>query len=163
MPQPFKKPSLYLETSFWNFIYADDAPEKRDATRRLFEEIKAGRYDIFVSEHVLAEIGRTRDLKKRTLLEDSVRELNPALLPASREVEALTAVYLRANFVSRNASADVAHIAYASAYQCDVIVSWNLRHIVRLKTKVAVNGINKQLGYREVEIVTPEEVIGYGA
>ena len=163
MKQPFKKLSLYLETSFWNFIYADDAPEKRDATRRLLKEIKEGCYDIFVSEHVLAEISRTPDLKKRTLLEDSVRELNPTLLPANREVEELTAAYVRANFVSAKASTDLAHIAYASAYQCDVVVSWNLKHIVRLKTKVAVNGINKQLGYREVEIVVPEEVVGYGA
>ena len=57
---------------------------------------------------------------------------------------------------------DLAHIAYAVVYQCDVVVSWNLKHIVRLKTKVAVNGINKQLGYREVEIIAPEGVIGYG-
>ena len=163
MNRPFKKLSLYLETSVWNFIYADDAPEKRDATKRFFEEIKADHYDVFISEHVLAEISRTSNLKKRGLLEDLIQQYIPILLPPSREVEELTAVYLRANIVTTKAYTDLAHIAYAVIYQCDVIVSWNLRHIVRLKTKLAVNGINKQLGYGEIQIIVPEEVIGYGA
>jgi len=47
---------LYLETSVWNFLFADDAPEKRDITKAFFLEVEAGRYDIFVSEVVMAEI-----------------------------------------------------------------------------------------------------------
>jgi len=38
-------------------------------------------------------------------------------------------------------------------------VSWNLTHIVKLRTKLEVNGINKTQGYKEIEICTPEEVI----
>ena len=163
MDKPIKKLSLYLETSVWNFIYADDAPEKRDATKLLFEEIKEGRYDIFISEHVLAEVSRTSDSRKKALLEDLVQKYSPVLLPPSPDVENLTTAYLQAKVASEKASTDLAHIAYAVAYQCDVIVSWNLKHIVRLKTKVAVNGINRQLGYREIEIIVPEEVIGYGS
>ena len=158
-----KKLSLYLETSVWNFIYADDAPEKRDATKQLFEEIKEDRYNIFISEHVLVEISNTPDAKKKILLEDLVQKYSPVLLPPDQEVEQLTVAYLNANVASIKASTDLAHIAYAVVYQCDVVVSWNLKHIVRLKTKVAVNGINKQLGYREIEIIAPEGVIGYGS
>lgn len=33
---------LYLETSVWNFYFADDAPEKRDITRQFFEQIQRG-------------------------------------------------------------------------------------------------------------------------
>ena len=163
MEKPLKKLSLYLETSVWNFVYADDAPEKRDTTKQLFEEIKEGQYDIFISEHVLVEIGRTPDIKKKALLENLIQAYSPTLLPPGQEVEELTAAYLQANVASIKASTDLAHIAYAVAYQCDVVVSWNLKHIVRLKTKVAVNGINKQLGYREIEIIVPEEVLGYGS
>ena len=41
----------------------------------------------------------------------------------------------------------------------EVIVSWNFEHIVKLKTRVMVNGINRLLGYHEIEICSPEEVI----
>jgi hypothetical protein len=35
-------PKIYLETSVFNFCFADDAPDKRDDTVRLFEEIRQG-------------------------------------------------------------------------------------------------------------------------
>lgn len=42
------------------------------------------------------------------------------------------------------------------------LISWNYRHMVNLKVKRAVNAINLKLGYRPIEILSPEEVIGYG-
>ena len=33
-------PKIYLETSVFNFVFADDAPEKQKATIILFDEIK---------------------------------------------------------------------------------------------------------------------------
>jgi hypothetical protein len=35
-----KKLQLYLETSVWNFYFADDAPEKREITVLFFERVK---------------------------------------------------------------------------------------------------------------------------
>ena len=59
MNKPAKKLSLYLETSVWNFVFADDAPEKRDATKILFKEIREGKFEIYISDLVAAEIGNT--------------------------------------------------------------------------------------------------------
>ncbi len=113
MGKPIKKLSLYLETSVWNFVYADDAPEKQDVTKQLFREIKESRYDIFISEHVLAEIDRTPNVRKKALLEELVQEYSPILLPSSQEVEELTAAYLEAKVASTKSATDLAHIAYA--------------------------------------------------
>jgi len=41
----------------------------------------------------------------------------------------------------------------------DVLVSWNMEHIVKLKTVVEVNKLNKKLGYKIILIYTPEEVV----
>jgi hypothetical protein len=41
-----KKLQLYLETSVWNFYFADDAPEKREITVSFFERVKHG--DIYI-------------------------------------------------------------------------------------------------------------------
>lgn len=35
-----RRSRLYLETSVWNFYFAEDAPEKRDITKEFFENIK---------------------------------------------------------------------------------------------------------------------------
>ena len=34
-------PRVYIETSIFNFIFADDAPDKKYDALKLFEEIKA--------------------------------------------------------------------------------------------------------------------------
>jgi len=39
-------------------------------------------------------------------------------------------------------------IAVSVVNELDVIVSWNFEHIVKLKTKLFVNGINKMEGYK---------------
>ena len=43
--------------------------------------------------------------------------------------------------------------------RCNAVVSWNFKHMVKLKTILSVNGINKLMGYSEIEILTPESVI----
>jgi hypothetical protein len=40
-----KLPKIYLETTMFNFPFADDAPQYQADTLRLFEEIKAGKFD----------------------------------------------------------------------------------------------------------------------
>ncbi|MEW5759123.1 MAG: hypothetical protein AB1755_06660 [Candidatus Omnitrophota bacterium] len=51
------------------------------------------------------------------------------------------------------------HIAVASVNNIDAIVSWNFKHIVKLKTKKEVTGINLLLGYKEIDIYSPWEVV----
>ena len=51
------------------------------------------------------------------------------------------------------------HIAVASINNLDAIISWNFAHIVKLKTKKGVVGINAIFGYKEIEIYSHWEVI----
>ena len=54
---------------------------------------------------------------------------------------------------------DALHLAVAVVHDVDAVVSWNFEHLVRLATRLGVNGLNKMLGYRDIEIVSPEEVV----
>ncbi|MDR4497902.1 MAG: PIN domain-containing protein [Candidatus Scalindua sp.] len=155
-----KKLKLYLDTSIWNFYYANDAYEKMDITRCFFNEIETGKYEIYISELVIAEINGA-NLEKQNLLERLIVKYNPCELKSNFEVEELAEKYIAANFVPAKYEADAIHIAFAVSYNLDVVVSWNFRHIVRLKTRLAVNGINKIEGYKEIEICSPEEVTEY--
>ena len=63
-----KKLNLYIETSVWNFIFADDAPEKQAQTKEFFKEVKNGIHKIFISPLVISEIEKTHDLGKTNRL-----------------------------------------------------------------------------------------------
>lgn len=51
------------------------------------------------------------------------------------------------------------HIAIATLNKMDILVTWNMDHMANPKTRIAVREINRKLGYKVVDIATPEEVI----
>lgn len=62
-----RKLKLYLDTSVWNFFFADDAPEKRDVTKEFFDLIQRGYYEVYISDVVLDEIRDAPETKKNQL------------------------------------------------------------------------------------------------
>ena len=88
-----------------------------------------------------------------------MREINPLLLTANQEAMELSERYVNEGIIPERYKSDALHIAIAVSNDIDAIVSWNFNHIVKLKTRIMVNGINKLLGYHEIEICSPEEVI----
>ncbi len=54
---------------------------------------------------------------------------------------------------------DSAHIALASVYELDVVVSYNFHHINREKTRRLTAAINQREGYNAVVICTAKEVL----
>lgn len=43
--------------------------------------------------------------------------------------------------------------------ELDILVSWNFKHLVKHKTRVEVTGVNTLLGYKNIDICAPWEVI----
>ncbi len=76
----------------------------------------------------------------------------------TKEADTLSKEYLKEEIIPERYSTDALHIAIAVVNSMDVIISWNMSHIVRLKTIKGVNEINKKLNYPQIFINTPEEV-----
>ena len=149
---------LYIETSVIGFVFATDAPEKMEITQMFLDkEIK--KHKAFVSELVLEEIEKTKDESKKNMLKDVVRAHNLKALERTDEAEKLAKEYLREGVASPKHFNDPFHIALAVVHGMDAIVSWNLEHIVKLKTMAIIRKVNKRLRYPDILIVTPEEVI----
>ncbi|MBY9019340.1 MAG: PIN domain nuclease, partial [Candidatus Lokiarchaeota archaeon] len=54
---------------------------------------------------------------------------------------------------------DAFHIATAIMNEMDYLLSWNFRHIVRKKTKDIIRMITTINNLRQIEIVTPAELL----
>lgn len=78
----------------------------------------------------------------------------------TKEVEELGDKYIQEKIIPNKFADDAYHIAVTSVYGCNVLASWNFQHIVKYKTIIGVNGVNKMLGYKEIEILTPESLVG---
>lgn len=153
-----KRPQLYLETSVWNFYFAEDAPEKRMATLMFFDKIKQGEYEIFISDVVIEEIGWAEKIKKQLLLE-IIEKYLPNRLIISEEVSSLAQKYLSEGILPQSKIEDAMHAAVATVFEMDALISWNLRHLANLKKMELINGINMKEGYsKRLELITPMEV-----
>lgn len=152
-----KKLKLYLDTSVFSFVFADDELQKRESTNNFFDKLSKFNCEIFISETVIVEVSRSEE-PLQTKLRELISKHRPTLLTIDEEVKMLAKRYVEEGLIPEKYQEDAHHIAIAVVNELDVIVSWNLDHIVKMKTKIGVNGINKFLGYKEIEIFTPEEV-----
>lgn len=151
-------PKLYFDTSVFNFAIAEDVPNEKDFTLKLFNEVKNGKYEVFISQVVVREINRAPQ-EKAVRLRDQIKKVDPVELIIDGNVQVLAREYIDRGIIPVKYEDDALHIAIASVNNLDVIVSWNFTHIVKFKTKREVVGINTLMGYKAIEICSPLEVI----
>lgn len=149
---------VYIETTVWNFPFADDAPDHREATLTFFNLVRQGRFEAYLSNVVLFEFQAAEEPRRSQLL-DLVRDISPILLPAIDAIEDLADEYMKNGLVPERYHDDARHIAAAVVGNMDLLVSWNFKHIVKPKTRRLVAATSRLVGYREIEICTPEEVL----
>jgi len=104
---------LYLETSSWNFYYADDAPEKKAITRDFFDALPDNHYDIYISEIVLKEINKASE-NKAEQLKSLIKQCQPTTLQLELTVADLANAYIEAKALPPKALYDAQHIAFAT-------------------------------------------------
>jgi len=136
-----KKPKIYLDTSVISHLDAPDRPEWMADTRKLWEEIQAGRFEALISPVDVLELDACPE-PKRLILVKWLQSISYTLLQQTDEVLELAKQYLKAGILPKKSTRDRLHIAYACVYNCDMIVSWNFEHMVNYKTISGVKGAN---------------------
>lgn len=78
----------------------------------------------------------------------------------TEEVTSLQTAYLHSKIVHIKSSQDALHVAIATVAGCNMIISWNFKHIVNYKTIPLYNAVNIAQGYSQIQIYSPKEIIG---
>ena len=154
-------PKLYLETTIFNFYFFGKGGKKQQDTLRLFEEINNGKFHIFTSEYVYSEISKDTLLKYRKMKE-LIDKYVGTILNFDQDVLNLAEIYVKNGIIPAKYITDARHIASASVNELDFVVSFNMGHIVKLKTMIGTGFANLHNGCRQIGLCTPTEVIQYG-
>lgn len=153
-----RAPKIYIETSVFNFVFADDAPDKRHDVLVLFDEICHGKYKPYSSAYVLRELRRAPEPKRGKMF-SLLERYAVTILPADDEAQKLAEKYVSEGIVPEKYLTDALHIAIASVNDLDCIVSYNFKHIVKRKTVTMTEAVNLKEGYKRIGIFSPTEVI----
>ena len=148
---------IYIDTSVFGGYFED---EFLTPTRKLFDEITGGRFIPVISATVSAEIRRAPE-HVQELFDRTLESSDFAM--ATDKAQDLRSAFLKAGVVTAQSNLDAHHVALAFTSNCQAIVSWNFRHIVHFKKIPVYNAIAKIMGYSEIDICSPAEVLDYGA
>lgn len=150
-------PTIYLETTMFNF-YVDEDREAHADTVKLFKEIAFGKYEGYTSTYVTDELEAAPKTKRDKMMR-LIAEYNIAVLSPNDEAARLADIYVTEGIIPQKYRADALHIAIASVNNLDMIVSMNFKHIVKRKTVLSTGKINILNGYHAIEIYPPMEVV----
>ncbi len=151
---------IYIESTIPSYVVARPARDLIQAARqqltRDWWDSQREKHELFGSQIVLDEIafGEKAMAQLRLDLLQSV-----PLLQVTDEVKALARQVLESGLLPRTADRDAAHIALASAYEMDILLSWNCRHIANAAIQARLRRLADDYGYTLPVICTPEELM----
>ena len=150
-----KKETLYLDTSVPSAYYDARAKERQEATIKFWKEILPN-YKTYISEITIEELDDTKDTTLRRKFKKLIEPFD--ILKANEKIRHLARAYIEHGVFPEKYIDDALHVAIASFNKISYIVSWNFEHLVKVKTRKTVNLVNVLEGYKEIEIVSPQEL-----
>lgn len=153
-----RKLKVYLDTSVISYLYQEDSPEKMRDTLLLWELFHQEKYEVYISDIVLNEIGNCAE-NKLSLLLDYLNQIHYNIISINEETIALAEKFIDFGILKQKSFDDCQHIAAAILSGCDIITSWNFKHIVNVKTVRGVRTITTLEGYKDLLIYPPSVLL----
>ncbi len=149
-----KKLILYVDTSVIGG-YFDIEFEKE--TRILFDNIESTKYGFMYSSVTEVELLNAPKQIKNLLW--TIPNFLIERVSLTEEAVKLADTYISKGVVGKTSRDDCFHIALATINKADILVSWNFKHIVNIFRIRGYNAVNLKLGYSQIDIRSPKEII----
>jgi predicted nucleic acid-binding protein len=141
----------------FNYYFDVDRDFHQD-TVDLFDAINNNKCEAFTSEYVIMELRNAKEPKRSRML-SLIDKHNAQVFDINAESVRLANVYVQKGVIPERFRLDAIHIAIASVHNLDFVISFNFKHINKIKTKNMTALINIEEGYKPVMICTPMEVL----
>lgn len=122
-------------------------------------KIQEGDFKIIYSRLIDIELKNAPERVR--MLANSLPDNIVEYIQTSDEALKLADEYLKEKVVGKTNLTDCIHIALATLYNADVLVSWNFKHIVNIYRIRGYNAVNYKNGHKILEIRTPREILEY--
>ena len=144
---------VYADTSVFGGVLDKEFSE---ASKRFFRQVAEGDYVVLLSGETLRELAGAPEAVREIW-----RNLDPEVIEEieiSVEVEQLARAYIEAGVLQMALLSDALHVAAATVFGADLILSWNFKHMVNFNRIRGFNGVNVRMGYRSMSIMSPLEI-----
>jgi len=150
------KERVYLDSTIPSYYF-----EERDSLR-LFSDITrdwwdemSQEYGLYISEEVLREVSLGEYPNRQKVVQFTSQI---AMLESVPAIANTTEFYIQNKVMPNSLIGDAFHLAYASFYGLEYLLTWNCNHLANANKKKHIRVINVRLGLGTPEIVTPLEL-----
>jgi len=159
MDKTIKKLKIYLDTSVISYLDQQDANEAMETTHKLWDKIKKSEFEVVISNAVTDELDACNDDKKNKLIK-YLAQIYYTTIKVDEITIKIASQFVDLGILKQKNFQDCRHIAAEIVGGCDVIVSWNFKHIVNHKTMMGVKAVTALTGYKDLLIYTPAILVG---
>lgn len=148
-----------METSIASFYHEMRTEAQFQARRewtREWWQLTSAQDELVTSLAVITELEEAPEPKRTECI--AMLESLP-LLQSSPDVDEIVAVYLKHKLMPVDAAGDARHLAFATFYGCDILATWNCRHIANPNKREHIERVNAMLGFETPLLVTPFELL----
>jgi len=124
-----------------------------EQTKPFWDAVDRGEIVVIVSDMLEREVKNEKTPQCVRDFLDSLQKQAVRIM-ITEEVNDLATRYIADNVVGEFSFSDCVHVALATLANADVLVSWNLKHMVNRSEEY--KNVNEELGYSRIEIQTPE-------
>ena len=154
------EPSVYVETTIPSSYY-DDRPQpemvaRQHWTRHWWDEYRH-EYNLFTSAAALDELQKGDHPNKQEKI-DLITHLPQ--LEINRDIVEIADVYIKRLVMPADPVGDAIHLALATFYRIDILLTWNCQHLANERKMLHVRRVNALMGLFTPDIVTPLNLLG---
>lgn len=156
------KPLVYIETTIPSFhdTYRKETEmlAMRNWTRQWWEH-RRKYYELVTGPSVIEELerGKYGNQKEALKLIEDVR-----ILEVTEEIVYIVDSYIRHSLMPRDVQGDALHLALASSYGCQYLLTWNCAHLANANKYEHIRHVNSLLGLSVPILATPCELLNGG-
>ena len=147
------KKSVYLDSTIpsYRFDERDSVKTFVEITQKWWDE-ERDNFDLFISSETINELQEGDYPNKDTVIE-SISEIE--VLSFDDRVFDIAQIYIQNYLMPNILKGDAIHLAYASLYKMDFLLTWNCNHLANANKKQHIKIINTRLELSTPEITTP--------
>jgi len=149
--------SVYIDTTIPSY-YVDTRPSLtiHIERTRVWWDAERELYEVYASPFVARELqeGEFPGKAQALALLDGVHWLAP-----DPSIEDIVEHYMENYLLPNNDDRDAFHLAFASFYKMDYLLTWNCAHLANVNKRQHIAKINQRLGLFVPIIVTPLELL----
>jgi len=149
--------TVYLDSTIPSYLFdqRESIWEFIEITKKWWEQERK-HFRLVISEATIIEVGEGNHPYKERIVRECISGLE--VLPPHERLEEIVCVYVENHLMPRSATGDAVHLAYASFYKADFLMTWNCNHLANANKKQHIAIINTRLKLFVPEIVTPMEL-----